>query len=288
MLVRIETIDDPRIKPYRNLPDRTLRGESIFLAEGRLLTHRLLDSRYETESLFVTNEFLPEFQAVAPESLPIFVAEESLLLKIVGFNFHRGALAVGKRGTGTSIEELMRPLSLEANRPLRLVICPEITKPENMGLVFRNAAGLNMDGVVLGERCCDPFSRRCMRVSMGAVLRMPFVKTINLQETLKRLKQEWQVTLMAAVVDPTAESLPEVDWPDRLGALFGNEMDGLTDEWLSLCDRRVTIPITSEVDSLNLGVAAGIFMFEMGRNRANRDASPSTALPRSVSELKSP
>jgi tRNA G18 (ribose-2'-O)-methylase SpoU len=277
LLIRIQSLDDPRIQSYRSLRDRTLRGESLFIAEGRLLVARLLASRFETESVFVAEEFFDEFFPRIPPQVPVFVAPEKLLLAIVGFPFHRGILAVGRRpeperGTGTvfakhpeglSSKRCLSPFPAPAPNRLRLVVCPEITKPENMGLIFRSAAGFAADGVVLGERCCDPLSRRCLRLSMGAVLDVPFVKTKNLAAELPAMKQSLGLELFATVLDPTAEPLPAVRWPDRSAVLFGNEMDGLAPEWLALCDRRVTIPMAPGVDSLNLGVAAGIFLYTM-------------------------
>jgi tRNA G18 (ribose-2'-O)-methylase SpoU len=257
----IQSLDDPRVAAYRNLPDRTLRGESIFLAEGRLLTKRLLASRFEVESVFVSREYCEEFRRLTPEEAPLYVAEESLLLEIVGFPFHRGALAVGRRGRLATLDEFLAAADVLPR--FRLAICPEITKPENMGLIFRNAAAFGLNGVLLGERCCDPFSRRSMRVSMGAVLQVPFCKVENLQESLLHLKQRRDFTLFAAVIDENARQLHEIVWPEHCGILLGNEMDGLDSVSLALCDHRVTIPVTDKVDSLNLGVAAGIFMFAM-------------------------
>jgi tRNA G18 (ribose-2'-O)-methylase SpoU len=262
----IRSLDDPRVAAYRSLPDRTLRGEAIFLAEGRLLAQRLLASRYEVESVFVSTEYYEEFRRSTPPDVPLYVAEEPLLLRIVGFQFHRGALAVGRRGQSTTLDELISPAD---ERPqFRLAICPEITKPENMGLVFRNAAAFGLDGVLLGERCCDPFSRRSMRVSMGAVLQVPFSKAENLHESLQELKRRRHFTLYAAILDPTARKLHEIEWPSHCGILLGNEMDGLDADSLALCDHRVTIPITDKVDSLNLGVAAGLFMYAMQKDKS--------------------
>lgn len=267
--MRIHSLNDPRVAAYRNLPDRTLRGESVFVAEGVLLARRLLESPYEAESVFVTDECAEEFAAITPEGVPLYVADEKLLLEIVGFNFHRGALAVGRRRPPPKLDALLS--AAPADAPLRLVVCPEITKPENMGLVFRTAAGFGLDAVVLGPRCCDPFSRRAMRVSMGAVLRMPFTRSDDLAADLRALSDRWGVTLWATVLDPAAARIDELRWPHRVGVLMGNEYDGLAEPWLSLCHQRVTIPIASAVDSLNLGVAAGIFLYEMTHPRLGRE-----------------
>lgn len=262
---RIESLDDPRVAAYRNLRDRTLRGESIFLTEGRVLTLRLLESRYGAETVFVSDEYAPEFEPIVPPGVPLYVARESLLLEVVGFKFHRGVLGVGRRRLTPSLEEF---LAGRESGPLSLVICPEITKPENMGLIFRTAGAFGVDGVLLGERSCDPFSRRCLRVSMGGSLHTPFVRSADLQADLRQLKERWGVELLATVLDPGAERLADLRWPERCGILFGNETDGLRAQWLSLCDRRVTIPMQPGTDSLNLGVAAGVFLYGMmGRTK---------------------
>lgn len=259
----IDSIDDPRVEAYRNLRDRTLRGESLFVTEGRVLTLRLLRSRYEAESVFVAEPYLEEVLAVVQDRAPVYVAPERLLLDVVGFNFHRGVLAAGRRPPMPLLEDVLPPPGRPG--PLRLVVCPEITKPENMGLIFRTAGALGIDAVLLGERSCDPFSRRSLRVSMGAVLVVPFRKSTDLASDLLRLRQSWNVELLATVLDPSAERLPQVSWPQRAGLLFGNESEGLRAEWLQIADRHVTLPMAPGVDSLNLGVAAGIFLYEMTR-----------------------
>jgi len=261
---RIDSIDDPRVAAYRSLPDRTLRGESVFVTEGRNLTLRLLASPYATESVFVAEQHAEEFAAVVGDDVPLYAAPESLLKEVVGFDFHQGVLASGRRGKLPTPDELVGRKPVDA--PLRLVICPETTKPENLGLIFRSAAGFGIDGVLLGRRCCDSFSRRALRLSMGGVLQVPFSPSTDLVEAMRRLQGRRQVELVAAVLDDGAERLPDFRWPRRTALVFGNEYHGLRDPWLSACDRLVTIPMTPGVDSLNLGVAAGIFLYELAKS----------------------
>ena len=264
-MIRIEHLDDPRIAPYKNLRDRTLRGESLFIAEGALLTKRLLAGPYEAESIFVIDEYYDEFRPLTPENVPIYVAPEPLLLEIVGFPFHRGAMAIGKRPPVALLENFLDRWQKQPS--LKIVLCPEITKPENMGLIFRTAAGFGLDAVILDQRCCDPFSRRALRLSMGAVFNIPLLHSPHLQADMIRMKESLSMEFFATVLDAEAENLRDVHWPERSGILFGNEMDGLASDWLNLCDRRVTIPMARDVDSFNLGVAAGIFLYEMMKTR---------------------
>ena len=260
---RIESLNDPRVAAYRDLPQRTARGESVFVTEGRLVTQRLLNSDYGTESVFVAERFAEELQPQVGPDVPLYVAREPLLREVVGFDFHLGVLGAGRRRPTLTLDQLVSQKAPEDE--LSLVICPELAKQENLGLIFRSAAALGVDGIVLGRGCCDPFSRRMLRVSMGAVLQMPFAGSEDLLADLNRLKSYWRVELAAAVLDDRAEPLAHVRWPPRAGILFGSEYDGLRPEWLSLCDRLVTIPMAPNVDSLNLGVAAGIFIYEMKR-----------------------
>jgi tRNA G18 (ribose-2'-O)-methylase SpoU len=264
ILVRIDSLDDPRVAAYRNLRDRTLRGERMFVAEGSLLVMRLLESRFAAESLLVAEPRLAEFLPHAPAGAPLYVAAEPLLQAVIGFHLHQGVLAVGRRRPEMSLQELLGPPD---DRPLGTIVCPQITKPENMGLIFRVAAGLGADGLLLGPQCCDPFSRRCLRVSMGAVLRAPYRKSADLAADLDALRQHWGVEMLAAVLDEQAVPLAGVRWPRRAAVMLGNEFDGLDDPWLSYCGQRATIPMARETDSLNLGVAAGIFVYEMMRGR---------------------
>ncbi len=147
----IDSMADPRIAAYRNLRDRTLRGEGVFVAEGRLLVERLLRSRFETDSVLVIKEYASEFAALVPSEVPLYVADEALLREIVGFNFHQGALAAGRRTPLPSANDLAE--SLQNRDRQSMVVLPEVTKPENLGLIVRSAAALGVGGVLLGQRC---------------------------------------------------------------------------------------------------------------------------------------
>ena len=144
---------------------------------------------------------------------------------------------------------------------MTLVVCPEIEKTDNLGALIRIAAGFGATAMVLGERCCDPFFRQSVRVSMGSVFKLPIVRTDDLARDLRRLRGEFGVELIATVLDEEAERLEDVGRPRRLGLLLGNEGQGLPAEIVALCDRRVTIPMKLGTDSLNVAVAAGIFLY---------------------------
>lgn len=258
----IHSLEDPRIAGYRNLPDRTLRGESIFIAEGKLVALRLLESAYGVESVLTTPEHAEQMVERVGERAPIFVAPEALIHQIVGYPFHRGVLALGRRPPQTPTwSGLMEQFALD--KPLRLVVLPEIHQAENLGLIFRSAAAFGMDVVLLGPKTVDPLSRRSIRLSMGGVLHIPWARSEHFLEDLRELGLRWQVVRVAAVVDASALPLHQFSWPERAAVLLGHEFEGLPASIQRLCDVRLTIPMHSPMDSLNVGVAAGIFLYSM-------------------------
>jgi len=267
-LNRIESIDDPRVAPYRAMKERTARGESIFVAEGVLLAERLLQSRFETESVFASDSFAAKIAPLVADRTPLYVASEAMLQQIVGFPFHRGVLALGRRGRPPVVEELIG--GAEAESSLSLIVCPHVNQSENLGLIFRTAAAFGIDGVLLGAATADPFSRRCLRLSMGGVLTTPFAVSADLPHDLRRLRDQWGVDLVATVLDDRAEPLGDFAWKPRTALLLGNEFEGLPADCLQCCDRRVTIPMRPGTDSLNVGVAAGIFIYQWRESQESR------------------
>jgi tRNA G18 (ribose-2'-O)-methylase SpoU len=270
-IIPLESIEDPRLSPYNNLRERTLRGESLFIAEGCLVTERLLDSRFEVESLLISadaTDFEPTFAAKLGK-IPIYtVPEKRLLSQIAGFPFHQGMLAIGKRAPLPDFSEAVRDWHEETGI---WIVLPDATNPDNLGLVFRSAAALGAAGVVLGERCCDPFSRRALRVSMGGVLQVPVIRSLNLLAEIESLRGTGGLRFYATVLDPEAISLCTFrKRPKQMALLFGNEYNGLAPEYADLCDAKLTIPMAPNVDSLNLGVSVGVFLYEL--RQANRQA----------------
>jgi tRNA G18 (ribose-2'-O)-methylase SpoU len=264
-LQRIDSAGDPRVARYCSMKKRTAGGESIFVTEGLLLTKRLLQSRFEVDSLFVSEAFVEQVAPLVRPETPLYVASKQVLQQVVGFPFHRGVLGAGRRGIPLSVDDLLRGID---RRPrTNLIVCPHINQSENLGLIFRSAAAFGVDGILLGPRACDPLSRRCLRLSMGGALRVPFAVLADLPAELQRLKASYGFELVATVLeDDTAEPLCATHWRPRTALLFGNEFEGLSSEYLDLCDRRLTIAMQPGTDSLNVGVAAGIFVYEVTRS----------------------
>jgi tRNA G18 (ribose-2'-O)-methylase SpoU len=195
--------------------------------------------------------------------VPLFVLPTADIERLVGFNFHRGALACGRRPPEPTIDQLTSRLGPLA----RLVVCPETHDPQNLGSILRSAAALGIDAVVLGQRSADPFSRRVLRVSMGSVFKQTILTSNDLQRDLTVLRGPGGVELVAAVIDSTAESLERFAWAPRSALLLGNEAHGLEPGLVALCERRVTIGMHGGTDSLNVAQAAAILLYEMTRAR---------------------
>jgi len=260
---RIENADDPRVGAYRDLKGRSTRAEGVFVTEGRLLTRRLLDSDFGVESVWVAERFAEEYEPLAAGRAPLYVSSESVMERVLGYKFHRGALACGRRREARTVDELLAGVGVDEDATW--VVCPDAANAANLGSIFRTAAALGVDGMLLGEQCCDAFSRRCLRVSMGAVFRLPTVTSCDLVADLRHLREYGGVEIVAAVLDETAAPLADFHRPKRLALLFGNEADGLGERWLAECDRRVTLPMQAGTDSLNLAVAAGVIVYEVMR-----------------------
>jgi tRNA G18 (ribose-2'-O)-methylase SpoU len=257
----IDDLDDPRLAMYRDLKTSNLtRGSGQFVVEGEKLFDRLRLSRFPLASVLATDRLAVEVGPRVPESVPLFVVPEKAIAALVGYNFHRGVLACGVRIPWPPIEVLL-------NEPRRatVVVCPRIDNPENLGAIARIADVFGIDGILAGPRCPDPLSRRVLRVSMGSALGVPVMVSEDLASEVSRLRTELGFEVVATVLDRSAESLDTYSRPDRVALMLGSEGHGLDSEWLVRCDRALTIPMREEAESLNVAVAAGIFLHHLTR-----------------------
>lgn len=261
--IPIDDLADPRLAPYRELNQRNLiRGSGLFIAEGDKVTERLIASRYPVDSLLAEEDQAARLAPRLPDQTPIYVVSRKLLEATIGFNFHRGVLACGRRLPGPTVAEVAGDDSAST---ATILVCPEVHDPTNLGSIIRTAAALGCQAMILGERSADPFSRRVLRVSMGAALQLPIVESNNLAVDLVALRNRGY-SLAATVLDPAAQPLRTFLPPPKLAILLGSEGHGLTPEWLGLCDRRITIPMALGIDSLNVAVAAAVMLYHCTRS----------------------
>ena len=256
-LISITNPDDARLAPYREMKDRDLAKHGpLFIAEGVQVVRRLLASDFPCESILTTAKRAEEMAGLAPPTVPIYLATDTVVNATIGFKFHQGVLACGRRKASPTIDDVC-----SGKDRLTLVICPDLANTENLGILIRIAAGFGVDAMILGERSCNPFYRQSVRVSMGTIFSLPIVESNGLLSDLQRLRERYGVDLVATVLDEAAEPLGQAERPPNLAILFGTEAQGLTTEQVAACQRRVTIPMKHGTDSLNVYVAAGIFLY---------------------------
>ena len=258
MLVPVDDPSDPRLDDYRNVPDaELLERRGLFVAEGRLVVRRLLtSSRFAARSVLVT---APAYDALKDLlehcDLPVFLVPQSLLNGIVGFNIHRGCLAIGERGAGPDWR------TLAGGSPV--IVVERVANADNIGAIFRNAAAFGAAGVLLERSCTDPLYRKAIRTSMGAALSVPFARLEPWPDALGELRSQG-VTLVGLAT----EAVQTVDIVARavrgrpVALLVGHEGDGLSNAAIAACDQLARIPMAPGVDSLNVATAAGIALYE--------------------------
>ncbi len=268
--------DDPRLIPYRALKHSNLtRWSGQFIAEGDKVVERMLRSDYEVVSIVIGRSWLPQFEPLFRNEMDVLVMEDDRIGELVGFEFHRGVLGCGKRPSRLPLEQLVA--SEQSFRTL--VVCPNVQDSENLGAIIRNSAALGADGLLVGSESADPWSRRALRVSMGTAFQLPIRATTTLDEDLLVLRDRWGVERVAAVLDEGAEPLEHAQRAPRLAIMFGSEGHGLGTRWLSLSDRQVRLAMQRGVDSLNVAVASGVFLYQFLRNRGSSSGSTAITPP---------
>lgn len=266
--MRTERVDDPadpRLADYIGLTDVVRRvrhepAEGFFLAEGQLVMRRAAQAGCRPRSLLLApnrvEDLLPELQAL---DCPAYVASAEVLHAVTGYHVHRGALAA-----------FDRPPLREASQVLasarRVLVLEDVNSPTNLGAVFRSAAGLGMDAVLLSPTSCDPLYRRAVRVSMGEVFAVPYAYLEPWPAALTTVRAAgFRVLAMTPAADAVRIEDVELGGEDRAALLLGAEGPGLTAAALDASDLRVRIPMTVGVDSLNVAAAAAVGCWVVGR-----------------------
>ncbi|MBC9926650.1 MULTISPECIES: RNA methyltransferase [unclassified Leucobacter] len=272
--MRIERIADlhrPELADYTSLTDVKLRrvrepAEGLYLAESPKVIERALRAGHQPRSLLLLEEWIPQ---VAPlleafPDVPVFVGESAQLEELTGFHMHRGALASMHRPDERSVADL-----LASSR--RVVILEDLVDHTNVGAIFRSVAALGADAVLLSPRCADPLYRRSIRVSMGAVLQVPWARLPLWNEASPLLRDAGYTVAALALSDDAVDLADFVnDSPERLALLFGTEGQGLSPRALAAADTVVTIPMAHGVDSLNVATAAAVVLWGVQAGARNR------------------
>jgi tRNA G18 (ribose-2'-O)-methylase SpoU len=194
-----------------------------------------------------------------PEGTAVLVLPHEECQQLTGFDFHQGILACGERPPGIGLQDVV-----SSHGEVTIVVAPQMTNPDNLGTLLRLSAAFGINAVVLGRGSADPFSRRALRVSMGAALAIPVVEGGTPMEIVGELR-DLDVATVATVLGPDAVPLKDAVRPGRVAIFFGNEAHGLSLDVVAASDNRVTIPMSNSVDSLNVSAAAAIVLYHFTR-----------------------
>lgn len=263
--IRITDADDPRIAEFRSIRERDLTGrEGRFIAEGTVVL-RMLEAAHRKGGDFAAEKILllenriaglAEILAELPEGVPVYVASGAVLDQIAGFHLHRGVLALGRRKRERTVAELI------ANPPRKalMVAAFGISNHDNIGSIFRNAAAFGADAVLLDQGCCDPLYRKALRVSVGAVLSVPYARSGMASDILTMLTEKdfaiWGLSPRGGV------EIRDVPASGRMALITGTEGEGLPQEVLSRI-QTARIAQAPGLDSLNAATATGIALYEI-------------------------
>ncbi|HEX4266038.1 MAG TPA: RNA methyltransferase [Verrucomicrobiae bacterium] len=280
---KIESFDSPELRPYATLRrSRDHESQGIFVAEGTKVVHRLLESDFEVASIVLPESWLAEFKPLLekrPEDVIVYLAEKKLLESLTGFSMFQGVLAVGKIPEPVSLDKILDATA----HPQLFVAVDALTNAENLGALVRNCVAFGVQALIVGETSSSPFLRRSVRNSMGTILQLPVIELARLGQwrkpdvvshttdrTLVECLKDFRtrgIRCIAAHPHTDQKILSQADFSGDCCIVFGSEGDGITPAVLAACDEAVAIPMPPNVDSLNVGAAAAVFLYEVNRQR---------------------
>ena len=267
---QIDSFDRPELQPYGTMRRQLEhRQRGIFVAEGEKVVRRLLESTLEVVSLLLPQKWVEELRPLLEarsEDVAVFVADKSLLETLTGFSMYQGLLAVGKVPRQPRLEELLE----RSARPLLLAAADGLSSAENLGLLVRNCAAFGVHALLVGETCTSPFLRRAVRSSMGTIFELPVVETTGLAKVVADLRCRG-IRCIAAHPHASGRTLSQAELGCDCCVVFGSEGYGISAGVLEQCEDAVAIPMAPQVDSLNVGSAAAVFLYEAQRQRWGRD-----------------
>ncbi|MDB6054799.1 MAG: hypothetical protein JWN25_2322 [Verrucomicrobiales bacterium] len=264
----IDRLDSDELSIFRTLKQQTAhREQGLFVAESPKVIDRLLDTTLTVVSLLATPQWLSTYEErlkQRPEKVIVFVAEKPLLETLVGFPLFQGLLACAKIPVSLPLELILA--KAEKSGPALLVALDGVTNPENLGVIVRVCVGLRVHGLILGETSASPYLRRSVRNSMGNIFHCNITETKNLAETISMLKERG-VQCLAADLAPNSIPVTQCDLKSSTCLVFGHEGRGVSKPILEACGQSVVIPMPNKMDSLNVGSAASILLYEACRQR---------------------
>jgi tRNA G18 (ribose-2'-O)-methylase SpoU len=264
----IDTTDHPGLEPYNTLRRWAEHDRlGIFVAEGNKVVLRLIASSLTIDSILLTDEWFTRCREALeqrPEPVAVYRGTARLVKSIVGFNYHQGIMAVARVPGSATIASVCAA----APAPRLFVALDHISNTENAGVIIRNCAACGATALISGETSVDPYLRRSVRNSMGAIFKLPVIYSGNLAATLNELRCNYGFSTIAAHVRPQSISMHQADFTRDCCIVFGNEQSGVSEEIAAQCDTLAIIPMHPGVDSFNVGCASAIMLYEALRQRS--------------------
>lgn len=268
IVTKVESISAPEVAPYSTLTEAQLRNrlepeKGLFIAESPKVIKVALEAGYRPQSMLCEERHIEgdarEVLAMCPEDMPVYTGTRELLASLTGYQLTRGVLCAMHRPAPLPLEEVLRDAR-------RVVVAHGVCDTTNIGAIFRAAAALGMDAVLMTADSCDPLNRRAVRVSMGSVFLVPWTWIETGTAGLQQLSRLGFTTAAMALRDDNLNiDAPELKACERLAIIMGTEGDGLPQETIDGADYVVRIPMHHSVDSLNVAAAASIAFWELRR-----------------------
>lgn len=268
-IIEITDFAAPELDVYARLTEAQLLNrhnlkEGLFIAESPNVIHRALDAGYEPVSFLMERKHI-EGQAkeviARCGDIPVYTAEFDVLTQLTGFQLTRGMLCAMRRKELPAVETILKDAK-------RIAVLEDIMNPTNLGAIFRSAAALNMDAVLLTPGCTDPLYRRCVRVSMGTVFQIPWAHITDEwpEPAMGKLRaMGFKTAAMALSDDSVSIDDPALMAEEKLAIILGTEGDGLAETTIADCDYTVKIPMSHGVDSLNVAAASAVAFWQLSR-----------------------
>ena len=269
-IIEVTNLNHPELTIYTEHSEKQLATiyepkEGLFIAESPKVIERALDAGYEPVSFLAEKGQLKEAEDIFDwiEDVPVYIAPDEQLAELTGYHLTRGLWCAMRRKTLPTLEEVCRDAR-------RIVILEEVVNPTNVGALFRCAAALGMDAVILTGGCSDPLYRRASRVSMGTVFQIPWTMLSKKEgvwptQTVSTLRElGFKTAAMALKEDSVGIDNRQLNAEDKLAIILGTEGDGLARDTIADCDYTVMIPMAHGVDSLNVAAAGAVAFWQLG------------------------
>jgi len=273
-IIEVASTDDPRLADYVGLTDVALRSRSepekgLFIAESTSVIERALEAGHRPRSFLMESKWLepmlPLLESVdAGEdgSIDVYIGDREMLRSITGFTVHRGALSAMHRPPLPSVHDVIASIGTSGEGSRLVLILEAIVDHTNVGAIFRSAAALGADAVLVTPQCADPLYRRSVRVSMGTVFQVPWTRIDPWPDALAALREKG-FTIAALALTDDAVPLDEFTPKGRTALVLGTEGDGISERGLAAADAHVRIPMAGGVDSLNVAAASAVAVWAL-------------------------